>query len=145
MDGFAGNDTISGGNGSDHLIGGTGHDLLSGGLGKDTLTGGDGRDTFIFDTDPTSANTDSIRDFKPADDTIRLAKSIFTALSQNGSLVASSFWAGSGAHDEDDRIIYNPTTGVLFYDPDGTGSATAVAVSKLAPKLKMTHADFFIF
>ena len=42
--GFAGKDTILGGNANDNLIGGNGKDKLFGGLGSDTLSGGAGPD-----------------------------------------------------------------------------------------------------
>jgi Ca2+-binding RTX toxin-like protein len=54
LDGFAGNDSLSGGGGNDTLYGDAGndklsgdagHDKLYGGAGNDTLSGGDGNDT----------------------------------------------------------------------------------------------------
>lgn len=44
--GFAGGDTLDGGEGDDTLIGGLGFDALIGGPGDDTLTGGFGPDRF---------------------------------------------------------------------------------------------------
>ena len=46
--GFAGNDTLTGGNGNDSLRGGLGDDSLNGGPGDDNLGGGSGADTFNF-------------------------------------------------------------------------------------------------
>ena len=51
--GFAGNDT---------LVGGDGDDTLDGGTGNDTLTGGAGADTFIY-----SGGNDVITDFNAAE------------------------------------------------------------------------------
>ncbi|WP_434783318.1 proprotein convertase P-domain-containing protein [Gimibacter soli] len=70
IEGGAGNDTIYGGVGADDLDGGTGNDQLWGGLGNDTLTGGGGDDTFVFQS---GTGSDTITDFKTADDILDLA------------------------------------------------------------------------
>jgi hypothetical protein len=55
------------------------------------------------------------------------------------------FWKGAKAHDANDRIVYNPKNGALFYDPDGTGAGTAVKIAVLPKKLKtISHKDFFV-
>lgn len=46
--GFAGDDSLSGGNGNDFLDGGDGKNTLTGGAGVDTLLGGSGNDTFVY-------------------------------------------------------------------------------------------------
>ena len=51
---------------------------------------------------------------------------------------------GSSAHDRSDRIIYNDDTGYLYYDPDGTGSASKKVIAKLSKNLSITEKDFFI-
>ena len=37
----------------------------------------------------------------------------------------TAFQLGTAALDGDDRILYDPTTGALRYDVDGTGAAAA--------------------
>ena len=59
-----------------------------------------------------------ITDFDPATDTVLLSHQVFAALAQ-GPLPPDAFFAGPAAHDANDRIIYNPTTGVLSYDSSG--------------------------
>ncbi|MEY5098276.1 MAG: hypothetical protein RJA36_995 [Pseudomonadota bacterium] len=36
---------------------------------------------------------------------------------------------GAAAHDASDRLIYNTSTGALYYDADGQGGAAAVQVA----------------
>ena len=45
LGGGDGNDTIRGGDGNDVIVGGAGNDLLDGGMGSDVLSGGTGTDT----------------------------------------------------------------------------------------------------
>ena len=125
------------------MNGGAGNDTLAGHAGNDTLTGGTGKDAFVFDTTPSSSNMDKIVDFNVYDDGIILSKATFTGVPQ-GHLSSSAFWIGSGAHDATDRIVYNSTTGDLWYDQDGTGSAAAVRLATMSSNLKMTAADFVV-
>ncbi|WP_201836634.1 calcium-binding protein [Microvirga zambiensis] len=153
LKGYGGNDYLSGGDNNDRLFGGRGNDKLSGGsghdylygeYGQDILTGGKGNDRFVFDVSPIKANLDTITDFSVRDDTIQLARSVFTKVGPKGALKAGAFWIGSEAHDASDRVIYNENTGYLYYDPDGTGGAHQQAIAKLSKGLDMTHKDLFI-
>ncbi len=137
-------DDLYGGAGRDVLNGGYGSDYLSGGIGIDTLTGGAGRDYFVFDTRPSGSNVDRIIDFRPVDDTIMLDNKVFTRLGRDGWLSNSAFTTGSGAHDSSDRIIYNKKTGILLYDPDGIGGASAVKLAQLKAGLLLTKSDFYV-
>jgi Ca2+-binding RTX toxin-like protein len=140
----SGADIINGGGGNDTLSGLGGNDVLNGGAGNDTLTGGAGNDIFHFNTAlNASNNVDTITDFSVTDDTIYLDRAIFTTLAA-GPLGSAAFWVGTGAHDADDRIIYNPTTGALFYDTNGSASGGSVQFAKLSPGLAMTNLDFFV-
>jgi Ca2+-binding RTX toxin-like protein len=151
--GYGGNDVINGGSDHDRLCGGRGNDKLTGSsgndylfgeLGKDTLTGGSGSDKFVFDTTPTRSNMDTITDFSVKYDSIHLEKEVFTKAGAIGRLKSSAFWSGGSAHDKSDRIIYNEDTGHLYYDPDGTGSASQKTIAKLSKNLAVTEKDFFI-
>jgi len=137
--------TLRGGAGADALTGEAGSDRFYGGGGNDVLTGGAGADIFVFDTKPSKAkNLDRIADFVVADDTIHLAKSVFTKIAKKGVLAKSAFYVGTKAHDESDRIIYNKKTGALLYDKDGIGAAAAVQFATVAKNLKMTEKDFYV-
>ncbi|MGO4705436.1 hypothetical protein AB4072_06625 [Microvirga sp. 2MCAF38] len=144
------NDVISGLAGKDQLYGNNGNDKLSGGLGNDKLTGGAGQDIFVFDAKLSKTNTlnkkqnlDKILDFVAADDTIHLAKSVFTKIAKKGVLKKGEFYAGTKAHDGDDHVIYNKKTGALFYDADGNGTKEAIQFATLQKFLKLTNLDFF--
>ncbi len=143
--GGANDDTIGGGLGNDRLSGGFGNDTLSGGGGKDMLTGGGGKDIFVFDTRlDKKTNLDKIVDFNHRDDTIHLAKSVFSKISKKGVLSKSAFWIGDKAHDASDRIFYDKKTGALFYDQDGNGAKAAIQFAILPKKLSLAANDFFV-
>jgi serralysin len=153
--GGSGSDTLTGnsaGNvlkgmsGDDKLRAGTGNDYLYGGLGSDYLQGGKGKDYFIFSnapSDPSGSNADRISDFTAKDDTIRLDDKVFGGL-KTGALSSARLCFGSGAKDSTDRIIYNKSTGELFYDPDGTGAAAQIKFATLISKPALSAADFYI-
>ncbi len=143
IQGLGGSDKIQGQAGADVIDGGSGNDTLTGGQGADTLTGGQGYDSFVFNH-PTATGRDVITDFSSAYDTIQLENAVFTALTRTGTLTSSAFWKGSAAHDSSDRIIYDPATGVVSYDPDGTGSAAAQQIVKLTTGLALTSSDFVV-
>jgi Ca2+-binding RTX toxin-like protein len=147
VDGGAGNDAVSGDAGNDVVNGGEGSDVISGGDGKDTLTGGAGQDFFVFNSNfKKSANVDRIKDFKVADDTIRLDNAVFKSLGLDGDLSAKAFVKNKSgkAADKFDRVIYETGTGKLFYDADGTGKGAAYHIATLSKNLAMSHADFVI-
>lgn len=118
INGYAGNDIITTGSGNDEL---------NGGLGNDTLTSGDGLDRYVFDTAPGSANIDTLADFDRTKDVLVLSRAIFGAIAfgTDGSLPAGALSTTGTATGADTRIIYNPTTGALSYDADGTGTVAA--------------------
>jgi Ca2+-binding RTX toxin-like protein len=143
--GRGGNDQLSGAAGADRIFGDAGNDVISGGAGRDTLTGGSGRDEFDFDERPSSANCDTITDFRPSADTIVLYLDYFKkAGSGDGFLKSSAFWKGAAAHDADDRIIYDNTTGAVYYDPDGTGAQAQVMFAKVSKGLSITYKNFYV-
>ncbi len=143
------NDTLSGLAGADKLAGGAGDDTLIGGAGKDTLTGGDGADHFVFNTAPeAAANRDTIVDFSHAQgDVITLSAAVFAGIATTGALSDDAFYAAAGAttaHDATDRIIYNTSTGLLYYDADGSGGTAAVVVALVSGHPALVAADFAI-
>lgn len=139
LQGRDGNDVLYGGAGSDWLTGDNGDDRLVGGGGIDALVGGAGSDVFVF----AELGSDGISDFASGADRIELQTSFFSALTA-GALSSSAFVIGSAAGDADDRIVYNKTTGALYYDVDGVGGLAMQRVADLNPGTTLVAADFLI-
>jgi Ca2+-binding RTX toxin-like protein len=136
---------INGGAGNDTLQGDAGNDTLKGGIGNDTLTGGADADAFLFNTALNAlTNVDDITDFQVGIDQIQLENSIFTKLAPTGTLSDDFFHVGAGAADLNDFIIYDDTTGALYYDSNGSAAGQQVQSAHLDPGLNLTHTDFFV-
>ncbi|MGE4284428.1 MAG: M10 family metallopeptidase C-terminal domain-containing protein [Clostridia bacterium] len=141
------NDILTGNSANNVLYGYNGNDILTGGAGNDTLVGGSGSDTFYFNTTlNASTNVDTITDFSSADDVIWLENAIFTSLSAVGALSSDYFSATSSAQDSNDYILYDASTGGLYYDADGSDSASAVQIAILGTTThpSITYADFHV-
>lgn len=130
------------------ITGNAGANLLNGGGGNDTLTGGLGNDVFLFNTFPDPAtNRDVITDFNVVADTIFLEDGVFIGIGVGGQLLNPSLFKNlttGGLEDADDRILYNDTTGALFYDPDGVGGTAAIQFANLTGALTVDSFDFFV-
>lgn len=131
LDGGAGNDKLYGDDGNDKLFGRAGDDILMGGRGNDMLTGGGGRDTFQM---VIQGGVDKLMDFASGSDKIQL---LF-----HGSVSENMFVLGTAAKDADDRVIYDQTTGYLYYDADGTGEGAAALFAVNVRKSAMSYSDF---
>ncbi|MCW3849418.1 hypothetical protein OF829_19445 [Sphingomonas sp. LB-2] len=136
--------TLIGNCGDNVLSGMDGNDKIYGDGGYDTLIGGNGADEFWFDT-ADDGTFDTIADFQAGLDSIHLDLSVFTALAGEGALDAGAFVIGSAALDADDRIIYDDTTGAIWYDEDGDGAAAAILFAQVTPGTVLTAGDFIAF
>ena len=146
LSGDGGSDILFGSKGADTLSGGTGNDRLSGGLGKDTLTGGAGNDVFVFSERASSANVDSITDFGTKagnNDRFELSHRDFNAL-DNGVLDKTDFVIGSAAKDASDHIIYNRSTGALYYDSNGNHAGGLHLIARVDDDLSLKPSDFWV-
>jgi serralysin len=131
--------------GANRLLGRSGDDLLNGGAGHDVLAGGGGADLFDFSVAVNAANSDRISDFSHADDTIRLQNAAMRALGVEGTLSKYFFHKGAHAHDGNDHIIYNPASGDVFYDKDGTGAQAQVMLVTLTNRpTDLAFDDFLV-
>jgi Ca2+-binding RTX toxin-like protein len=91
-----------------------------------------------------TANADRISDWTSGLDKVQLDDAAFTSIGALGNFTAGDgrFWASSTgtAHDADDRVVYNQSTGGLYYDADGSGSGAAQLIATVlnAPAVAAT-------
>jgi len=121
------------------IIGNDGDNILNGKEGDDILTGGLGSDTFIFNTKlstVTVSNVDTITDFTGGEDMIQLENGIFKKLTTltfdaTSKVLKSDYFVSNNtgtAQDTNDYIVYNNTTGELYYDADGNNPGAAILI-----------------
>ena len=116
------------------------------------LTGGSGDDFFDFSKVGSDGNIahygiDQITDFSKVAgnmDHIRLDDALFGGIGTAGSPDATAFKLDGSALDANDRIIYDHTTGALYYDADGSGAGVAVQFAQLTPGTVLTVSDFIV-
>jgi hypothetical protein len=142
--GHAGDDILQGRDGNDGLQGGAGNDRLDGGEGSDYLSGGSGADTFVFGSAPGSGAVDTITDYESGEDRIELAAGQFGDL-LGGTLAESALHIGGqgSAMTQDTRIVYEPSTGALFFDADGSGAQAAMQFALLSNAPSSLQVDDF--
>lgn len=127
---------------NNRLTGNGGANVLNGYNGNDTLTGGAGADLFTLEAYGTG-NSDTITDFTTAQgDKIGLN---FWGLPS--SLTSGNLRQGAGittSAQADDFLIYNSTTGKVYYDQDGSGSSySAQEIALLGNKpVSLSITDF---
>ena len=146
--GNRGDDSVVGGNGNDTLYGDAGNDWLETGSGNDLVSGGGGQDSYVF-REFGAANADNLANFDTNWDALRFDSAAFTALGGAGRFAAGDarFYAAAGAaggHDADDRMIYNTSTGQLYYDADGSGAGGAELVATLQGAPAMAAGDIWV-
>lgn len=141
--GGAGSDHLYGGAGRDVVKGGAGNDWIEGGRGRDNLTGGTGDDTFAF-RESGSRNADTITDFAHGKDKIALDHAAFAALGPVGALAASQLALGPSATGRGTHLIYDPATGTLSYDADGSGRAAPTVIAHLDREPTLDYHDFLV-
>jgi Ca2+-binding RTX toxin-like protein len=134
------NNVLSGGAGADTIVGGDGDDHLFGGRGKDVLTGGDFRDHFYFDDMPTNSSADRITDFSGMD-TIVLSYSWFH---HTGQVNGGQLITGKAARDRSDFLIYDQSTGKLYYDHDANGPDQQILLVTLTDRPPLGIHDFYV-
>ncbi|WP_207146301.1 FG-GAP-like repeat-containing protein [Chromatium okenii] len=149
VDALASGDLLRGGSGHNVLIGTLTADVLRGGAGNDVLTGGAGRDLFRFETAPNAiTNSDQIKDFTVAVDQLQLENAVFRALTATGTLAAGLLRSGAKvttAADANDFLLYDQSTGALYYDADGSGSAAApIQIVTLLGQPALTAAEVVV-
>ncbi len=122
-------DLLGGSKGYDLLQGREGNDRIAGNGGLDSVSGGAGSDRFYLENNADSK--DIIVDFNPNEDFIFVRAADFNGLAPNAFISADQFTTGTGATTANQRIIYNQSTGELFYDADGSGGGAQVQIATL--------------
>ena len=113
--------------------------------GNDALVGGPGADKFVFNAPLNENNVDRIMDYVGSD-VLRLDSDIFPGLG-TGTLAPGRFHSAPGAHegnDAGDRIIYDSSSGGLYFDADGSGPAAATLFAFLSGVPLIGAGEFFI-
>lgn len=141
-------DSLAGDGANNRLESSRGNDTLNGRGGVDTLAGGDGADNFVFSVAPGAANADVITDFASAD-TIVLDRDAHNNVGPDGNFSVGDdrFFAGAGANsgqDASDRVVYNTTTGQLWYDADGNAPGLAQLIATLAGAPALAATDIAV-
>ncbi|MDO8972433.1 calcium-binding protein [Reyranella sp.] len=144
LNGGNGDDSLFGGDGRDTLVGEAGQDRLNGGSGSDTMTGGTGDDVFIFDSPiGAGASIDRITDFAPDSDIIEINQENYFPGLTVGQLGASQFAIGT-ATGSAAQIVYNTSTGALFFDSNGADAGGALQFAILTGAPALAASDFLI-
>ena len=145
------NNRLAGGDGADTLLGMDGNDWLDGWRGLNTLTGGDGADAFYFGVAPQAGTLSTITDFDLADDRFVLKSSAFAGIAGRFGtgetpLAATAFQSSDDAVADTAavRILYDSSSGALYYDADGSGAGAAVQFAQIGSGLSLDADHFFI-
>ncbi|MCP4309104.1 MAG: hypothetical protein GY788_30370 [bacterium] len=148
--GRGGDDIIIGDDGNQILKGGKGNDIVGGGGEKDKLYGGRDNDLFVFKfggspikkAEVSVEAVHRIKDFSRKEDDVLLA---IEADLLPGPMGDDAFVIGTEATTEDHRIIYDDTTGSLYFDGDGSGELMdPLKFGKVDPGTKLKAKDFLI-
>ena len=137
-------DRLSGDSGVNVIKGGRGNDVIRGNGGADVLSGEAGRDSFLFNVLPAEPDEVAIvLDYATADDRILLDNDVYRTLA-TGRLVPDAFALGTEASAASHRILYDPLSGEIRYDADGTGAIDAVVIARLVPGQMISEGEFRI-
>jgi serralysin len=142
------NDSVTGSAAAEILTGRAGADTLWGAGGADTLWGGGGTDRFIF-RETGTANADRVSDWASGSDKLALDDAAMSALGATGNFSAGDarFAAGAGfisGRDASDRVIYNTSTGSLYYDADGSGAGASQLIATVQSGASVVATDITV-
>jgi Ca2+-binding RTX toxin-like protein len=140
LSGRDGDDWLAGNAGNDTLNGEAGADTLVGGAGTDRLTGGAGADMFVF---ARNEGLDTVLDFALAEDLIGISATSFGSRLVPGALDPARLAFGS-AIGPGGQFVYTAATGVLAWDNDGAGGASAATVATFSTRPALSAADFVV-
>jgi Ca2+-binding RTX toxin-like protein len=137
--GSDGDNYLDAGAGDDFIGGGAGDDILMGADGSDELWGGAGADAFRLVPD---TGADFIGDFTTGQDKLQVS----SAFGFDAIVDGVHFFRGAApvAGGTAPAFLYSTTSGYLFFDPDGNGSAGPVLVAVLGGAPDLRASDFAV-
>lgn len=140
--------TLTGNSLNNQITGSSGNDNIAGMAGNDTLTGGAGADHFEFLTALSSAGRDRITDYGSTDHFVleNSGSARFSALAV-GALSVDEFkiiGPDGGRVDANDHILYNSSTGAVYYDADGSGAAARQLFALVQAGTVLDATDFLV-
>jgi Ca2+-binding RTX toxin-like protein len=124
---------LIGNSGANILSGNGGDNRLNGSHGSDTLFGGGGKDMFIVSL---SSSFDEIVDFVSGEDKIALSGRAFRPLFGKNKQLKDDVFGN--------KLVLDESTGVLWFDSDGSGSKQAVEIAVIGVSESIVAADFIL-
>jgi Ca2+-binding RTX toxin-like protein len=152
---YSGNNHILGGlNANNLLFSGPGNDFLQGGILGDTLSGGAGNDTYAFGTLKPAASfpnahlyAASILDFVSGEDKFQFDDTAFGIAAGTSFVEGSTFVTGTLSSQPANTttaptLLYYTDAGLLYFDPDGTGSQEVHLLAQILGAPTLHGSDF---
>lgn len=148
-DGFGNTETaisieeVYGSRQNDSIRGNAVENWIEGNEGADTMAGGGGADHFYFDNLGAIGNGDRILDFAATGagaDHLSFSAGNFTGMTNTATVVN-----GTAATSGVGTFIFNGANDTLYWDSDGTGAASKIAVAVLVNVASLSSANFELF
>jgi serralysin len=144
--GYEGNDTLKGGfNANNWFFAGDGNDRMVGGGVQDLFVGGNGADTIVLATPKPIAGS-SVFGFTPGTDVLEISRAAFGLSAGYSVSAGSTLVSGTSpvATTTQPTFFYYTNLGLLYFDPDGTGSTAATLLVQFDTHPALTAADFHL-
>lgn len=138
------NDFLPGTRSRDLIAGRDGNDVIIGDRSVDVLEGGAGSDRFVF-TSPDPSSADIIKDFNPIEDILAVKTPAFGGLASNSFINSNQFEVGSRATRAQTRFVYNPASGDVLFDADGSQGGATVKIATVARNLNVSYTNFYAY
>lgn len=125
---------------ADSVIGSAGDNEMYLADGRDTMTGGAGADYFVWENRAEFGDGDVITDFTATGATHDILA--FNTPLISGMTTTLRLVNGTAATTAQATFVFNAATDTLYWDPDGTGAAAALAIVKLTNVAALSAANF---
>jgi hypothetical protein len=98
----------------------------------------------VFDTAPAIGVVDHIDGFNASRDRVHLDGDAFLGLGAPGPLKSAVFVQGAATTSAAHRLLFNPVTSALAYDPDGVGGSAPIVFATLEGLIGSLTAAVFV-